>query len=198
MIASLPTRSTHDLTFSIPSTNSFPTRSIWVASHTKQWCRCKATSSNSTLRFDAPYRFQNRIDSTMRGSSKWGCGRSYFTASTLLGSPVAMKFKHSYIYLPPQIFTSAEEFSDLSVGVFHHPYNWLNAGNHLHFKSYVENHVDLALTGHEHTPGGARQLALEGQTLDYFQAGALQDPDSDVSTFQTLSVDFDQTQQTLK
>jgi hypothetical protein len=102
------------------------------------------------------------------------------------------------LYLPPQIFTNDDAAPDVSIGVFHHPYNWLNAENAHEFKNFIESTADFALTGHEHAAGGSRQLNLTGENLDYIQGAALRDPQADASGFQVLSIDFEASAQTLR
>jgi predicted MPP superfamily phosphohydrolase len=96
------------------------------------------------------------------------------------------------LFLPPQIYdyrTPAE--IDLSVAIFHHPYNWLEANNQKLLKSFVESQADVVLTGHEHDADMGRFVSIMGQNLDYLRAPAFNDPKVERNGFQCLIVDFD-------
>lgn len=100
------------------------------------------------------------------------------------------------LYLPEQILTpkTPPEIA-LSVAVFHHPYNWLNADNQWAMKNFVEQNTDVVLTGHEHLLGVERRQNILGQELDYFQAPAFRDPSIDDNGFQVLAIDFNEASQ---
>jgi predicted MPP superfamily phosphohydrolase len=100
------------------------------------------------------------------------------------------------LFLPPQIYdyrTPAE--TDLSIAIFHHPYNWLDANNMKHLKSFVESQTDVVLTGHEHDADVGRFVSVMGQSLDYLRAPAFSDPNTERNGFQCLIVDFDRREQ---
>jgi predicted MPP superfamily phosphohydrolase len=100
------------------------------------------------------------------------------------------------LFLPPQIYdyqTPAE--TDLSIAIFHHPYNWLDANNQKLLRSFVEAQSDIVLTGHEHDADVARFVSVMGQNLDYFRAPAFSDPKAERNGFQCLIVDFDKREQ---
>jgi 3',5'-cyclic AMP phosphodiesterase CpdA len=71
--------------------------------------------------------------------------------------------------------------TDVSIAVFHHPYNWLNSENYRLLKTYVEREADFVMTGHEHIAGGSRSESLEGGQLLYLEAPVFQSGDSDSS-----------------
>jgi predicted MPP superfamily phosphohydrolase len=100
------------------------------------------------------------------------------------------------LFLPPQIYdyrTPAE--ADLSIAIFHHPYNWLDANNQKLLKSFVEAQADVVLTGHEHDADVGRFVSIMGQSLDYLRAPAFSDPNTERNGFQCLIVDFDKREQ---
>ena len=70
------------------------------------------------------------------------------------------------LFLPPQIYdyqTPAE--TDLSIAIFHHPYNWLDSNNYRTVKDAVEQTSDLVFTGHEHQFGGGIVERFSGENL---------------------------------
>lgn len=83
---------------------------------------------------------------------------------------------------------------DLTIGVFHHPVNWLNEENYRDFRQYVESTCDLILTGHEHVGEVRRSSNLENDQVDYLEAGALQNSASDQSEFRLIHVDIEKSQ----
>ncbi|MFY9852939.1 MAG: metallophosphoesterase, partial [Terracidiphilus sp.] len=96
------------------------------------------------------------------------------------------------LYLPEQILTGATPAeTTMSVAIFHHPYNWLDAGNQRLLKNFVESQADLVLTGHEHEAGADRYLSMKGQGLDYLAAPAFNDPSIQSNGFQMLLADFE-------
>jgi hypothetical protein len=100
------------------------------------------------------------------------------------------------LYLPEQLFhSSTPHGTDLSVALFHHPYNWLNADNQRLLKRFVEAEADVVLTGHEHESGIDRRSSIRGQSLDYLQAPAFDDPTVSGNGFQVLILDFEQRSQ---
>lgn len=104
----------------------------------------------------------------------------------------------SKLFIPPQVLTGqTPAYTDLSVALFHHPYNWLDANNQRLLKQFVESQVDVVLTGHEHDPGADRQLKIQGFGLDYLQAPAFDDPDAAWNGFQIMVVDFERESQDL-
>lgn len=64
--------------------------------------------------------------------------------------------------------------SDISISVFHHPYNWLQAANAREFRDFVEKSSDLILTGHEHSSRGVNQTTTNGYTNHCFEGAVLQ------------------------
>jgi hypothetical protein len=63
----------------------------------------------------------------------------------------------------------------LTVAVFHHPYNWLQAENAIAFRNYVETTCEIALTGHQHVQSGYTKDLLTGQQLLYLEGDVLQE-----------------------
>lgn len=102
----------------------------------------------------------------------------------------------SALYIPAEVLDgSTTADAPLSVAVFHHPYNWLNAVNYQHLKTFVELQADIILTGHEHLAEGSKRMTLEGAEMDYFAAPALHDPTMPENGFQLISCDLDNEKQ---
>jgi hypothetical protein len=100
------------------------------------------------------------------------------------------------LFLPPQIYRfSTPADIDLSIAMFHHPYNWLDANNQKLLKEYVDAQADVVLTGHEHDADIVRHEAITGTTLDFLMAPAFNDPSVSGNGFQMLTIDFGEKRQ---
>ena len=86
--------------------------------------------------------------------------------SQLHEQPGSLIFPHEII---PKLKVSA----DVSVGVLHHPYNWIKPDYMHKFRDRLESITDFIITGHEHTidkrRGGGR-----GNVNTYLEGGVLQ------------------------
>lgn len=100
------------------------------------------------------------------------------------------------LFLPPQIYGyQTPNDTDLSIAIFHHPYNWIDANNQALLKSFVEKEADVVLTGHEHDVDITRHESIMGQSLDYLRAPAFHDPNARRNGFQCLTIDFEKNEQ---
>ncbi|MBA2527869.1 MAG: metallophosphoesterase [Pyrinomonadaceae bacterium] len=82
---------------------------------------------------------------------------------------------------------------ELTVTVFHHPYNWLQHENARVFRKHAENVSDIILTGHEHEQTRHARVGAEGERNLYIEGGVLQETgDESVSTFNALVLDLEQ------
>lgn len=98
----------------------------------------------------------------------------------------------SELFIPHQALPSATPPSaTLSVAMFHHPFNWLDAENYRGLKSFVESQAEFILTGHEHEVGFSRRQGFNGEAMNYLDAPALQTKGSELSGFQILAFDFE-------
>jgi len=105
----------------------------------------------------------------------------------------------SELYVPTECLTGiTPPDALLSVAVFHHPYNWLDAGNYRGLKSFVETNADLILTGHEHEADLSRRQGFNGEQMDYLEAPALQEVELDSSGFHSMCFDFDSSETVLE
>jgi hypothetical protein len=103
----------------------------------------------------------------------------------------------SELYIPTGLLTGdTPQGTYLSVAMFHHPYNWLDAENYHHVKRFVDTHVDIVLTGHEHEAGFSRREDFTTATT-YLEAPALRDPLSNKSGFQVLRFNVDTSGQSI-
>lgn len=95
------------------------------------------------------------------------------------------------LFVPAEVLTdSTPSEVALSIAVFHHPYNWLNADNQRLLKAFVEKNTDVVLIGHEHEGDLERHVSIKGMGLDYLRAPAFNDPAVPKNGFQVLVVDF--------
>lgn len=105
----------------------------------------------------------------------------------------------SELYIPPEVLQgSADLHPVLTVAMFHHPYNWINAENCRILKDFVETNADIVLTGHEHAGEISRKQGFDGLQIDYVEAPALQDVITGSSGFQILCLDTDASEQDMK
>jgi len=105
----------------------------------------------------------------------------------------------SKLYIPEGCLTgSTPPDAALSVAIFHHPYNWINAQNYRALKAFVEKEADLILSGHEHEAGVSRRESLEGERMVYSEAPALGGANDSESGFQLFSRDPNQSDQTVR
>lgn len=84
---------------------------------------------------------------------------------------------------------------DLSVSVFHHPYNWLESNNAREFRQSVEGFSDLIFTGHEHTEEHYT-VNRASTNNEYYAGGVLQDGDQ--SDFNLCLIDLDSSMYSFK
>lgn len=105
----------------------------------------------------------------------------------------------SELYVPKEcLIGSTPPDAALSVALFHHPYNWINAANYRALKGFVEKETDLILTGHEHEAGLSRRESFEGERMDYSEAPALGGANDSESGFQLFSRDPSQSDQMVR
>lgn len=94
------------------------------------------------------------------------------------------------LYFPTSLLPDARPDSTLTVALFHHPYNWMEATSARSLRKRLEDVSDLILTGHEHDLEYRTVRNLEDQQTTYFEGGLLQDPtDSSVSSFNCFILD---------
>lgn len=104
----------------------------------------------------------------------------------------------SKLFLPKQTLSAkTPENVDLSIALFHHPSNWLNANNAKEVGHFVEKNFDVVLTGHEHDPDVIRTLNKNGEAIDFLRAPAFNDPQVEQNGFQLLAINFDEGIQTV-
>lgn len=96
------------------------------------------------------------------------------------------------LFIPQELLVPPSTGSaDLSIAMLHHPFNWLDANNVRAVSDFIAANADIVLTGHEHVAGASRRQFLEGQTVDFIEAGCLQEVGMEESTFNVLAIDFD-------
>ncbi len=87
----------------------------------------------------------------------------------------------------------------LTIAVFHHPHNWLQANAGRALRKALDGSADLVLTGHEHDPGYVRQQRGSGARNTIVEGGVLQDSrDPNNSSFNVVVVDTDNARQLTK
>jgi Calcineurin-like phosphoesterase len=77
----------------------------------------------------------------------------------------------------------------ISIGVFHHPYGWLESNNAVALRQFVEATFDIALNGHQHTPQSYYSTSLQSSQIWYSAGAALIGKDTSESGFGVISLD---------
>ena len=105
----------------------------------------------------------------------------------------------SKLFLPLEAMDPVAVEANICAAVFHHPYNWLDAGNYRLLKDTVEQTSDLVFTGHEHRAGGGVIDRFSGAHVHYLEAAALQgDGGESDSGFTSLLLDVETGDQRLE
>ncbi len=100
------------------------------------------------------------------------------------------------LFFPPEAMTVGAPQASVSATIFHHPYNWLDAGNYRTLRDVVEQSSDLVFTGHEHVSGSAAVDRFSGEHLHYVDGAALQGDGGELdSAFNLLVFDFESGEQ---
>ena len=88
--------------------------------------------------------------------------------------------------------------ASVSISVFHHPYNWLDASNYRQLKALVEKTSDFVFTGHEHQSDATAVDKFSGEHLHYVEGAALQGETGELdSGFNVVTFDFTSGEQRL-
>ena len=98
----------------------------------------------------------------------------------------------SRLYFPLGALSELDtgQTGDLTISVFHHPYNWLNPTNGHSFKIAVEEMSDLMLSGHEHTGDLYSKRRTPEEIVHCIEADALWEPRARTSVFNLLLFDL--------
>lgn len=82
--------------------------------------------------------------------------------------------------------------ADLSVAIFHHPYQWFHPNNARRLRTWVEGTADLVLTGHEHVASSAVHINDSGAEIEHVEGGVLQETgDPARGAFNAIVLDFE-------
>ena len=99
------------------------------------------------------------------------------------------------LVFPVSVLPVERPTSDISLGVVHHPYNWLQPDNAREFRTQLEGITDFLLTGHEHTLDRRNTSTEEANNL-YLEGGVLQDFHNPAqSEFYSVVIDVDSAKQ---
>ncbi len=78
----------------------------------------------------------------------------------------------------------------VSIGVIHHPYNWLHPDNAIKLKNVLEDYCDVVITGHEHHSSHYLKVRKSTEQNLYIEGGVLQNIEQpDESTFNYVKID---------
>jgi hypothetical protein len=93
------------------------------------------------------------------------------------------------LVFPAEIIPAAKSSASVSIGVFHHPSNWLRPDCAREFRRRVEIISDLILTGHEHVLDKRQVRSQESDNM-YLEGGVLQESgDPKRSEFYAVLID---------
>jgi predicted phosphodiesterase len=105
----------------------------------------------------------------------------------------------SKLFMPPKALEPYPGDANVSISVFHHPYNWLDASNYRHLKDLVERTSDFVFTGHEHQATAVTIERFSGEHLNYVEGAALQGDEGELdSAFNVVVLDFNTGKQRLE
>jgi hypothetical protein len=100
------------------------------------------------------------------------------------------KEKQGELIFPTFLIEEDNSPCDLSISIFHHPTNWLQATNAREFKLKVEKISDIILTGHEHTSTLSTLRKESGEVVELLEGGALHGDDW-LSEFNVLVINLE-------
>jgi predicted MPP superfamily phosphohydrolase len=91
----------------------------------------------------------------------------------------------------PSEYLKGNQDSNITISLFHHPYNWFSQNNYKEVKKYLVENSDIILTGHEHEPNQAGYLNYKGKkNIDFIEGGVLNNSSSEnESSFNAIFID---------
>jgi GNAT superfamily N-acetyltransferase len=95
----------------------------------------------------------------------------------------------SKLYFPLGAVRGQGRVSDLSISLFHHPFNWLDPNNAQQFKRLIEPISDLVLTGHEHVSAAYAKRDINGGEAVFVEALPLWDARVAENGFQLVIIE---------
>ena len=126
--------------------------------------------------------YREHVFKTETGTLRFRCCNTAFLSR--------MHERQGTLYFPSDAIPPERTPDSLTIAVFHHPYNWLEATVARRFRKATEKTSDLVLTGHEHDSARRTQKDDTGAENTYIEGGVLQDSDApDASIFNVISVD---------
>ncbi len=104
-------------------------------------------------------------------------GRLFFPSHRLVGEPT--------------------DNDDLVITMLHHPTPWMERKNGRMLRDHLEATADLILTGHDHIHDQRFVSKASGQSTQYIEGVALQDPEGGQTGFNLISIDIGNKRQQL-
>jgi 3',5'-cyclic AMP phosphodiesterase CpdA len=102
------------------------------------------------------------------------------------------------LFFPLQALEPLPVDASISLSLFHHPYNWLDANNFRLLKDTVEQTSDIVFTGHEHQLGFSSIERFSGERLQYVEGVALRGEGGELdSAFNVMLLDLDNAEERL-
>lgn len=108
------------------------------------------------------------------------------------------KEEQNSILMPMDMMEQEHLDADMSISLFHHHYDWITPGcdnNKNQFRKHIMQTSNMAIYGHEHTPGSSQvKDNYEGEVINEFEGGALCLERSGIprqSSFNSFVIDLD-------
>lgn len=103
-----------------------------------------------------------------------------------------IKEHQGHLYFPVKIAEEQinPEDGDFVIGLFHHPYNWLEANNAREFRRLLERTADFVMTGHEHSDEHFLKRMETDAEVTYLAGDVLQEHGIDSSGFNAILVNL--------
>lgn len=84
------------------------------------------------------------------------------------------------------------EPASIAISLIHHPLGWFRPAVARKLQKYIQSSVDIALSGHEHEPGGYARIGRDRSHAEYLEGGVLQEyGDDSLSSFNVLEIDVE-------
>lgn len=97
--------------------------------------------------------------------------------------------KPGTLIFPHSVLPKNRESVSISIGVIHHPVNWMTPNAGKKFRNTFESITDIIITGHEHA-ANRRNVSTNKSVTSYYEGGVLQETgDPDSSDFYAILID---------
>lgn len=155
---------------------------------------------------DEFFRFLNQLETL---KPDYGVARAYYDYLVQVGSEQVLFrcFNTAFSSMVPEVAgqmvyplsllqgRAITPIPTYTVGLFHHPYNWLTPTIKREFSEHAESTCDLILTGHEHATAYYKKEAFSGLVTDYIEGAVFQEHGKDSCGFNVVIVNLESSQE---